>query len=304
MTLKRHTMIGLAAGGLMLVSSVGMSAYLSINQVRLHKSPIYPADDRVVSAIPPLTPGWERIGTDQIMGAEIVETLGTENYVSRNYLRTRDQDSKNPVVLDFHAAYYTGMIDTVPHVPERCFVGGGLQQGDFSRAMDLPMDTSSWRVDPTVPKEFAGLSGEIYTVRLSNNSQMSDAPGSRVRLPRGVSPEEPISMRVSEFIDPDGGKIYAGYFFIANGGTKANANEVRQLAFNLKDEYAYYLKIQVTGHSSDSFEEFAQQAGELIGELLGETMRCVPDWIDVQLGNYPPKGDAPQDGEASGVDTD
>ena len=304
MTLKRHTLIGLAAGGLMLASSIGISAYLSINHVRLHKSPIHAPGNRLVSAIPPLTQSWERFGTDIIMNAEIIETLGTENYVSRNYLRTRDQDPKKPIVLDFHAAYYTGMIDTVPHVPERCFVGGGLQQGDFSRTMELPMDTVSWRVDPSVPTEFAGLTGEIYTVRLSNNSQMSDAPGSRVRLPRGVDPEHPISMRVSEFIDPNGGKIYAGYFFIANGGTKANANEVRQLAFNLKDEYAYFLKVQVTSRSSETFEEFSMYAGELVGELLGETMRCVPDWIDVQLGTYPPKDESSDGSDASGANED
>ncbi|MGV6813634.1 MAG: hypothetical protein ACWA5W_01340 [Phycisphaerales bacterium] len=296
MSLNRRMLLGIAAGGLMVCSSIGISAYLKINQVRLYKAPIQAAGGRLVSAIPTVTPSWERLGSDQIMGAEIVETLGTENYVSRNYLRTRDQDPKNPIVLDYHAAYYTGMIDTVPHVPERCFVGGGLQQGDFSRQMELPMDTSSWRVDPSVPSEFAGLTGKIYTVRLSNNPKMSDAPGSRVRLPRDVSPEHPITMRVSEFIEPGGGKIYAGYFFIANGGTKANANDVRQLAFNLKDEYAYFLKVQVTGRSSDSFEEFAQYAGELVGELLGETMRCVPDWVEVQLGNYPPVDQSlPQD---------
>lgn len=292
----------IAGCAMMLLGAGAITSYLRANDVRLYKTPIYPANNRQVSSIPTQTDGWEQVGIDQVMGAEIVETLGTENYLSRNYFRTRDQDTKSPVVLSFHAAYYTGMIDTVPHVPERCFVGGGLQQGGFSRSMELPMDTSSWRVDASVPAEFAGQTGEIYTIRLSNNPDFTDAPGSRVRLPRGISPQSPIKMRVSEFIDPNGGKLYAGYFFIANGGTKANANDVRQLAFNLKDQYAYFLKVQITGSSFDSFEGFVESAGELVGELLGETMRCVPDWIDVQTGIYPPDNPLYPVGEADGED--
>jgi len=273
--------------GLMLMSAGGITAYIQVKDVHLKKIAIYPADNRQVSSLPTQTPSWRQIGSDEIMGAELVETLGTQNYVSRHYVRTRDADPKRPIVLDFHAAYYTGMIDTVPHVPERCFVGGGLQQSESSRVIPLPMPTDSWRVDSSVPAAFAGLSGEIYSVRLSNDPKMTDAPGQRVRLPRGISPEHPFEFRASEFINPGKGKVYAGYFFIANGGTKANANDVRQLAFNLEDDYAYFLKVQVSGSGFDSFDAFARYSGELVGELIGEVMRCVPDWVDVQEGTYP-----------------
>jgi hypothetical protein len=192
------------------------------------------------------------------------------------------------------------MIDTVPHVPERCFVGGGLQQSESSRVIDIPMDTSTWRVDPSVPTEFAGIDGEIYSVRLSNDPSMSDAPGMRVRLPRGISPEKPFNFRASEFINPGKGKIYAGYFFIANGGTKANANDVRQLAFNLEDDYAYYMKVQISAHNLDSFDEFASLSGDLLGELIGEIMRCVPDWVSVQQGLYPEDAIGALDGANEG----
>ena len=278
---------GVVACVMMLIGAGAIGAYINLFGVHMQKIAIYPKDHRQVSSIPDTTPGWQKIGADQVIGAELVETLGTENYLSRNYYRTRDEDAKNPIVLDLHTAYYTGMIDTVPHVPERCFVGGGLQQGDFSRVMDVPMDTQSWRADTTVPTQLTGLLGNLYTVRLSNDPKLSDAPGSRVRLPRGVGPDSPIKMRVSEFIAQDGSKLYAGYFFIANGGTKANANDVRQLAFNLEDDYAYFLKVQVTGRTFDSFDAFVESSGELLGELIGEIMRCVPDWVDVQTGIYP-----------------
>lgn len=288
--------------GVMVATAGAISAYINIKGVHLSKTPIYPEGNRQVASIPTQTPGWRQIGSDQIIGAEILETLGTANYVTRNYLRTRDSDPKNPIVLDFHAAYYTGMIDTVPHVPERCFVGGGLQQSESSRVMPLDMDTGSWRVDQSVPVELAGSLGEIYTVRLSNDPAMTDTPGWRVRLPRGIGPDNPFEFRVSEFINPGKGRIYAGYFFIANGGTKANANDVRQLAFNLEDDYAYYLKVQVSGNGFESFEEFSMYAGELLGELIGEIMRCVPDWIEVQRGTYPPDNPRRARGEQSEQD--
>ena len=289
MSINTQAKVGVLACGAMIVAAGAITASINFFDLHMQKTPIYPAGNRQVSSIPDQSPSWAQVGSDQVMEAEIVETLGTENYVSRHYYRTRDEDPKNPIVLDFHAAYYTGMIDTVPHVPERCFVGGGLQQGGFSREMELTMDTSSWRVDSSVPTEFAGLNGKLYTVRLSNDPKESDAPGTRIRLPRGVGPDSPIQMRVSEFIDTDSvSKLYAGYFFIANGGTKANANDVRQLAFNLEDDYAYFLKVQVTGRTFDSFEDFADASGEFLGEILGEIMRCVPDWVDVQMGDYPP----------------
>ena len=271
----------------MLGAGLGLTLYVKIHDLHMQKTPIYPPGNRQVSAIPSETEHWKRLGSDRISSAEIVETLGTENYVSRDYIRRDTEGTRTPVVIEFHAAYYTGMIDTVPHVPERCFVGGGLQQSSSSRVMELDLDTGSWIPDPSVPEELAGLQGEIYTTRLSNNSAWTDAPGRRVRLPRGVTPESPIKMRISEFFLGEGRKIYAGYFFIANGGTRANADEVRALAFNLSDDYAYYLKVQVNSVTADSFEAFAAQASSLLSDIMGEIMRCTPDWIEVQQGRYP-----------------
>jgi hypothetical protein len=220
--------------------------------------------------------------------------LKTNNYLTRRYLkRGTGENGVAPVVIEFHAAYYTGMIDTVPHVPERCFVGGGWQQASASRVLDLNMAGESWVLDRTVEPEFAGASGAVYTVRLSNDPAYSDAPGRRIRLPQDVGPDRPIRIRLSEYLRTDGGRFHAGYFFIANGGTVPNANDVRELAFNLTDDYAYYVKVQVNSSSVDSVEELAEHSADLLDDLIGEIMRCVPDWIEVERGNYPvPAADA------------
>lgn len=271
----------------LLSAALGMGAAIKAAGIHLRKTPIYPPGNRQLSSIPAETPGWSRFGPDRIESPEIVETLGTSNYVTRAYIRRGDGAAEKPQLMEFHAAYYTGMIDTVPHVPERCFVGGGLQQSESSRVIELDLPGATWVADPTVPAELAGLTGAIYTTRLPNDPAYTDAPGRRVRLPRGVGPDSPLRMRCSEFLLPGGGKLYAGYFFIANGGTVPNANDVRSLAFNLTDDYAYYLKVQINTASVGSFEELAELAASLMDELLGEIMRCVPDWTEVELGNYP-----------------
>ncbi len=287
----RTTAVGVAMG-LLVAGAIGFTATLELRGFNLSKTPIYPVGNRQLSNLPTETENWKRIGSDRVESAEILEVLGTENYLNRQYIEKNPENPKKPIVLYLHGAYYTGGIDTVPHVPERCFVGGGLQQGTSSKVMPLRLDTTGWAPDRTVPEELGGLDGKVYTVRLSNDPSMTDAPGLRVRLPRNVSPDEMIEMRFSEFVG-DTRTIYAGYFFIANGRTKANANDVRELAFNLEDDYAYYLKVQINTNSVDSMDEFVEVASDLIGEMIGELMRCVPDWTEVQLGRYPadnPKG--------------
>jgi len=275
----------LASVLLLAISAIGFTGAIDAYQVHLRKLPISPPGDRAVAALPTETTSWERVGPDRVMAEDVVKTLGTSNYVSRVF-KQKDPGSSKPVLIELHAAYYTGMIDTVPHVPERCFVGGGLQPGSSSTRMPLPMNTDLWAVDRTVEPEFAGEAGAIYTARTDN--RRSDAPGLRVRLPRGVTPDRPVRAMVSDFVDQQGeGQLYAGYFFVANGGTVASANDVRTLAFDLQSDYAYYLKVQVTSGTVSSKEELMEHGGSLIGELLPEIMRCVPDWIEVQRGNYP-----------------
>lgn len=288
----KMTAVRVGALALLVGSAAVMGVAIRVAGFHLRKTPIHAENNRQVSSLPAETPSWQRLGSDRIEPAEIVETLGTENYVTRYYVRKDTAGTDSPMVVELHAAYYTGMIDTVPHVPERCFVGGGLQQSEASQTLDVPMAGTSWLPDRTVEPEYAGADGVIYTVRLANDPAYTDAPGQRVRLPRGVGPDSPLRMRCSEFLLPGGGAFYAGYFFVANGGTVANANGVRELAFDLSDDYAYYLKVQVNSATVGSVEELAEQAGSLLDELMGEIMRCVPDWVEVERGNYPPEASA------------
>jgi hypothetical protein len=266
-------------------SAAGFGRLIQVYGIHLRKLAIHPPDGRLLVNIPAETENWVRLGPDEVMDAEVLSTLGTENTVSRVYVEKNPADPARPIYLNFHAAYYTGMIDTVPHVPERCFVGGGLQKSSASTVMDLPLDTEEWIADASVPESLRGPLGELYTAPTSWS--YSDRRGLRVRMPRGVGPTRPIRMMVSEFRAAGDRAMHAGYFFVANGGTVASAEGVRTLAFDLTSDYAYYLKVQTTSASVGSKEALMSASASLIGELMAEIMRCVPDWIEVETGNYP-----------------
>jgi hypothetical protein len=197
-------------------------------------------------------------------------------------------------VARLHGAYYTGMIDTVPHVPDRCFVGAGFSLIGGPWDLDVPLKTGHWAPGEDLP---AGLRGRVYTVRLAQDS--TAGPGVRVNLPTDLTPAAPLQMRITEYKVPGGGHRFEGYFFIANGGWVANAERVRDKAFDATSEYAYYLKVQIGASDIGSAQELATMAGSLLDDLLGEVMTCVPDWVKVERGEWPP--DNPRNPKLAGA---
>ncbi|QOJ00396.1 MAG: exosortase [Phycisphaeraceae bacterium] len=267
----------IAALTVMVVWAGGMTWAIQAWGLYLRKLPIQAAGGRLLSDIrADALPSWEG-GVSMRESAEVEETLGTTNYLTRAYAGRTPETRGTALAL--HAAYYTGMIDTVPHVPERCLVGGGwtIESGPY--LVPLPLDLSRWPVDPR--DERAVASG----VRRARLERTSDAPGTYVRLPAGI---EEARMQITSFRDPRGNQMYSGYFFVANGGFATTAVDVRRLAFDLTADYAYYMKVQVSGSGISSPEELAARAADLLNELLPELMRCVPDWLEVQSGDYPP----------------
>ncbi len=264
-------------------AAIGMDAGIRAYGIYLRKRPIDPPAGRVLRAIPAETANWRRVGGDEDVDAETLETLGTTNYVTRAYVLKDAESGAPPPVVQLHGAYYTGMIDTVPHVPERCFTGGGMALRGGPWVVDVPLRTSGWARHPDATSDEIG---RVYSVLLDN--EYSAARGQRIRLPRDLTPQSPLRLRVSEYTSANGSPLYAGYFFVANGGWVDSAEQVRLLAFNLTDDYAYYLKLQFSSAGARSPEELAALAGSLLDDLFGEIMRCAPDWTEVQSGRYPP----------------
>ncbi|MBL0927607.1 MAG: exosortase-associated EpsI family protein [Phycisphaerales bacterium] len=258
-----------AAAVVLAAAAAGLTAAIGAIGAHLTKLPIQAKDNRQMHQLPAEFPSWERQGADRLESVEILEELGTRNYLSRVYRMRGPEAGANPPTVDLHLTYYTGMIDTVPHVPDRCNVGAGMKQDGDPVVVKVPLDRSKWTRDESADPSVHG--GTIWTMR----SPLGDAP---VRLPRNI---ENLELRVVPFQSP-AGRFFSGYFFLANGGHVASADEVRMLAFRLTDDYAYYAKVQFSSSSVRTGEELAGLAGKMLDEMLPEIMRCVPDWVEVR----------------------
>lgn len=275
----------LTAFALLAAGAASLSAVKSYFKLYTRKEPIQADSGLLVSSLPPDTPSWQRVGADHMEQEEVLAVLGTQNYLTRIYKERAPKDPKRPIHLSLHVAYYTGMIDTVPHVPDRCFVGGGMQIGEVVGDLPLHFDQEYWRPFNEVP---ASVKDRVWRTRITN-------PYSKYEGQYRVLPFEPqkMELRTMKFLDKNNQQLFSGYFFIANGGTVSRAENVRLLAFDLNTRYAYYLKVQVTSADVKSGEELADAASSLIGELLGDIMLCVPDWVEVEAGRYPPPPQTP-----------
>jgi len=256
----------LVAIAMLVLSALGFRAGVVALDLYLKKDPV--PLRKALSTVPQQLGRWKQVGPDGIFSAEIIESLGTTQYLDRNYAIDGDP-SKG--ALSLHVAYYTGMVDAVPHVPERCWGAAGMIMTEQPRAVPLSVDVGSWKCSdgPASP------SGIPY-------------PATAVADPVTRRPETvhmPIGdyeASVTEFQDrrDPARRQVGGYFFVANGRTTPSAYVVRTYAFDLANRYAYYCKVQVSGifPEGSSTSDWSERAGDLITHAMPHIMRCLPDW--------------------------
>lgn len=265
--------VALVALVLVLISSaVGFRVAAGMLSVYLSKEPV---DLRVhFDTIPRRLGDWSAEGESRKFDAAMEEELGTDIYLDRTYVN--DADSEAPTIM-LHLAYYTGMIDAVPHVPDRCLVAGGLDAEARPINMPLAIDTTQWTESSEAVN---GVTGLPYP-SVSRIDAVTRRPV-EILMPIG-EPE----LRISEFRSTQnpGTSIWAGYFFIANGRIAVSPEQVKALAFQPSEKYAYYCKVQFLSQGKDlTREQFIQAAASLLEPLLPEIMTCLPDWAAVERG--------------------
>jgi len=255
------------------IGGLGLRAAMRSLDVYLRKEPILLRAD--FGSIPTTLGRWQKLGEDQRLDSAMVESLGTDKYLTRNYALDGDA-SKG--VLSLHLAYYTGMIDTVPHIPERCWGAGGLVQlGDPKTVgLSLPILANSEAGGPS--NASTGLKYPMASLADPVTQQVE-----QVALPVGEA-----AMTVSTFQEARSSRVeqLGGYMFIANGRLTPSTFGVRALAFNLTDRVAYYCKVQFSARypvgDTPSAVVFKAQAEDFLTQLLPHLMRRLPDWPSVE----------------------
>src|SRR5688500_8677595 len=94
--------------------------------------------------LPRVVGRWQAVGQDRVLDEATIEALGTNRYLVRDYALSGKRGSG---LLNVQLAYYTGMIDTVPHVPERCLVAAGFNDKTLPLNLALPLNCQRWGSD-------------------------------------------------------------------------------------------------------------------------------------------------------------
>lgn len=186
---RRRWLVAMATVcGLLLAGALGLNASIAALKLTFQKEPVPLRDD--VTSIPGRLGPWVHVTLDERFPEEIEKELGTTEYIKRLYVDTRKAD---PAVLEkwenasvrnaelreelrisvmqndptaavwLHVAYYTGSVDTVPHIPDRCMVAGGFDPvGRREETLDLHDRTMT-----TSFVEFEQRAGHVSPTTLS-----------------------------------------------------------------------------------------------------------------------------------------
>lgn len=258
----------------LVASAIGFQAAVGVLNVYLRKEPVELRDH--FDSIPMILDDWTGERQPKL-STEMVEELGTSLYLDAEFRRGAGAERE---AIGLHIAYYTGFIDAVPHVPDRCLVAAGYDMVERPRSIPLELRRIGWREDDSV-RAADGRPFETVLVADPVTGRRE-----RVRMPLGD-----LSLRVSVYTSdkhPDL-RLAAGYFFVANGGVATTPGEVKALAFDPSQRHAYYCKVQFSAVYPRDFriEDFGDRAARLLEPLLPQLMRCLPDWAEIEQLDAP-----------------
>lgn len=260
----------IALVAIMVTSAVAFPILIGQLEIYLRKDPV-PLRS-ALDSLPTRLGRWTQRGDDYEMTAAMTEELGTDKHLTRVY---RDGSGDE---LTVHLAYYTGGIDDVPHVPERCFNAAGLTTLGATVVEPLELDFEGAK-----PTEIVNAKTGARYDRIPIRHPVLGLVD--VHLPIG---EAEIS--VVEAKDPKNQRVthVGGYFFIANNRYAARASGVKSIAYDPKERAAYYLKVQVTfqtkADADEATEEYLPIVEDLLDELVPAVMQILPDWPSIEAG--------------------
>lgn len=185
-----------------------------------------------------------RFVDNRILPPEMVEELGTNEYIHW-VLEDTSQNVNDPTrVVSLFVSYYTGQPDPVPHVPDVCYLGGGYQQvsaGNYGLAVP---ELERFGLDADVPFRAVtfGKPGLLGTVSTT-----------------------------------------VCYTFSANGALIASRNLIRLRLGNWSERYAYFSKVEATFTGTKGQQASQDEAVEASKRLFRTILPVLvadhwPDW--------------------------
>ena len=275
----------LGAVALLGVAAVGLNAATQAMKVHFRKQSLelsVPRLDDAKQGIPEKVGKWVQVSIDEPLNHTTQEVLGTGEFVFRDYVdstaispedlewfkdksgqeRARKvamiQEQQPDAVVRLAITYYTGGVDTVPHVPEKCYVADGFNAAGGTETLDQTLG------------EYADGSPRKLSYRFI---QFEDTTGLS-RVDRNVA-----------------------YTFHVNGRYESSNLGVRKELANLFQRYGYFAKVELmaTGpaaaeglppaereaHRQQNRATSVAAFNDILTAILPELERCLPDWKKV-----------------------
>lgn len=244
----------------LLFAGVGLNTAIARLGINLRKAPV-DLRQPLVAIKSELGP-WVQVSLDRALNADTEHELGTKLYVFRNYFDTRllKPDEREKLLamsiaereayfnqnaaamlggrVYFAITYYTGGPDTVPHVPDRCYVADGFQPSTY--------DVVNW---PILPRQ---------------------KPADRETKVRLINFIDQIDSRRAK-------PVQVAYFFQVNGAYEHDPIfGVRKRRANLLESRGYHAKIEVRT-DVDSAQEAEPIMCDFLQHAMPEVERVLPD---------------------------
>ncbi len=221
------------------VTAIGFNAATRALQLHFQKLPV-PLAPEALRKLPAEIGPWRQAMEDLPLETDVEEILAAKQYVFRDYIDSRlverdrlaaMKDRNKPraertkqlteierttpsAVVHLAVTYYTGMVDTVAHIPDRCYIAGGFQPREYQ--------VKTWQVRDPKSKD-----GAIEVRYIS----FEDQTGFSSHVSRNVA-----------------------YFFQVNGEETSNPLDVRARLQNLWEKYGYYAKIELMSLDTDRLQ--------------------------------------------------
>ncbi len=262
------------AAAVLLVMTISQQVVIATTKAVLIKQPV-PLRHPLLS-VPEHAGPWTLEQVDPPLTPEQLQTLGTDSYLGRIYRDTSLPANTPGAQARLHVAYYTGTPDTVPHVPDRCFLAAGMQ--------GIGKDQTTLTLSPDVWHKAEHGDHNVNYIAPAQLEPSVHLPQREIKATRFTfaSPQSPER------------KQYVLYFFIANGRVLANPDMVRLHGFEPQDRYSYYCKIEIQLFDVPDGDAARRRAASLLSHLLPEVLACLPDWQEVRRGDWPrPASDNP-----------
>lgn len=254
-----------------------MSLNFVVKYLKLHFRKL-PVPLRVALDAPdgiPATMGnWVLVTKDPPLSPDIEHVLGTSEYINRKYVDRRlvdpaildqmknmsDQERANAIakfemnqpeaVINLGITYYTGMVDTVAHIPDRCQLADGFEITHYQTRENQKFGVYSGGKDRLASFRYLNFEDQTGQGRVSRN---------------------------------------VAYMFHVNGHYASSPIEVRNSLANLMEPYGYYSKVELmtvspprqmlSGDDPNVMQEKSLTAmQDFLTFLLPQVEHCLPDW--------------------------